>query len=432
MNYTTKEELFSLFKQHPYISTDSRIAQPGSLFFALKGENFDGNIYATGAIERGAAYAVIDNPEYYAGTRTLLVKNVLESLQNLASLYRASLGIPIIAITGSNGKTTSKELIAAALSVKFNTHATPGNLNNHIGVPLTILSITAETEIAIIEMGANHIGEIATLCNIARPTHGLITNIGKAHLEGFGGPEGVIIAKNELYQHLSGNGGTVFVNAENPLLMRLSNNINRILFGQPGVADYTGNPVVKGATLNVELQKPVSLMVTTNLTGGYNFENVMAAIAISGHFRSDIKKVAEALAAYQPKMNRSQILETKNNTLILDAYNANPSSMESAIRNFRELDKSPKVLIIGDMFELGDSTEMEHTQVLEIATSAGFDKILTAGPHFRKAATGYNGIKSFEDATGLKEYLNINPLTGNMILIKGSRGMKLEILTDAL
>ena len=176
---------------------------------------------------------------------------------------------------------------------------------------------------------------------------------------------------------------SVFVNAENPLLMRLSNNINRILFGQPGVADYTGNPVVKGATLNVELQKPVSLMVTTNLTGGYNFENVMAAIAISGHFRADIKKVSEALAAYQPKMNRSQILETKNNTLILDAYNANPSSMESAIRNFRELDKSPKVLIIGDMFELGDSTEMEHTQVLEIATSAGFDKILTAGPHFR-------------------------------------------------
>lgn len=432
MNFTTKEELYILFKQHPYISTDSRIAQPGSLFFALKGENFDGNIYAAGAIERGAAYAVIDNPEYYAGTRTLLVKNVLESLQNLASLYRASLGIPIIAITGSNGKTTSKELIAAALSAKFNTHATPGNLNNHIGVPITILSITAETEIAIIEMGANHIGEIETLCKIARPTHGLITNIGKAHLEGFGSPEGVTIAKNELYQHLSANGGTVFVNAENPLLMRLSNNINRILFGQPGVADYTGNPVVKGATLNVELQKPVSLMVTTNLTGGYNFENVMAAIAISGHFRADIKKVAEALAAYQPKMNRSQILETEKNTLILDAYNANPSSMESAIRNLKDLDKSPKVLIIGDMFELGNSTEMEHTHILEIAIEAGIDKILTAGPHFMKAANGYNEIESFEDATSLKEYLKTNPLTNNLILIKGSRGMKLEILTDAL
>jgi UDP-N-acetylmuramoyl-tripeptide--D-alanyl-D-alanine ligase len=432
MNYTTKEELYSLFKQHPYISTDSRIAQPGSLFFALRGENFDGNIYAGRAIENGAAYAIIDNQDYHQGTRTLLVKNVLESLQTLASLYRASMSIPIIAITGSNGKTTSKELIAAALSVKFNTHATPGNLNNHIGVPLTILSISAETEIAIIEMGANHIGEIETLCKIARPTHGLITNIGKAHLEGFGGPEGVIKAKNELYQHLSSNGGTVFVNAENPLLMALSKHINRILFGKPEITDYKGSPIMKGATLNVELHKPDSLMVTTNLTGGYNFENVMAAIAISGHFRADLKKVTEAIASYQPKMNRSQILQTEKNTLILDAYNANPSSMESAIRNLKELEKSPKVLIIGDMFELGDSAEMEHTHVLEIATEAGFDKILTAGPHFLKAAIGFNGIKSFDDAISLKEYLKMNSLNNSLILIKGSRGMKLEILTDAL
>jgi UDP-N-acetylmuramoyl-tripeptide--D-alanyl-D-alanine ligase len=432
MNFTTNKDLYSIFKQHPYISTDSRIAQPGSLFFALRGENFDGNLYAGSAIERGAAYAIIDDPQYYTGTRTLLVSNVLESLQALASFYRTSLGIPIIAITGSNGKTTSKELIAAALSVKFNTHATPGNLNNHIGVPLTILSITAETEIAIIEMGANHIGEIETLCKIARPTHGLITNIGKAHLEGFGSAEGVIIAKNELYQHLSGNGGSVFVNAENPLLMNLSKNINRILFGKQKDVDYSGDPIMKGATLAVDLKKPQSLMVPTNLTGGYNFENVMAAIAIAGHFRADMEKVATAISAYQPKMNRSQILETDNNTLILDAYNANPSSMESAIRNFEELDKYPKVLIIGDMFELGNASEMEHTHILEIATAAGFDKILTAGPHFMKAANGFDGIKSFDDATSLKEYIKMNPLTKNLILIKGSRGMKLEILTDAL
>jgi UDP-N-acetylmuramoyl-tripeptide--D-alanyl-D-alanine ligase len=214
--------------------------------------------------------------------------------------------------------------------------------------------------------------------------------------------------------------------------MNLSKNINRILFGKQKDVDYSGDPIMKGATLAVDLKKPQSLMVPTNLTGGYNFENVMAAIAIAGHFRADMEKVATAISAYQPKMNRSQILETDNNTLILDAYNANPSSMESAIRNFEELDKYPKVLIIGDMFELGDVTEMEHTHILEIATAAGFDKILTAGPHFMKAANGFDGIKSFDDATSLKEYIKMNPLTKNLILIKGSRGMKLEILTDAL
>lgn len=432
MQLTSISEIYSIFKQHPYISTDSRIASAGSLFFALKGDNFDGNKYALSALENGVAYAVIDNPEYYHGNKTLLVEDTLTALQELASLHRENLNIPVIGITGSNGKTTTKELIAAALSARFNTHATPGNLNNHIGVPLTVLSIGPETEIAIIEMGANHIGEIAALCKIARPTHGIITNIGKAHLEGFGGPEGVIKAKNELYQHLNDFGGTVFVNSDNPLLMSLSENLNRILFGSDESLIYSAKVSDSATMLCVNFFKPEQMVIQTRLTGNYNFENVMAAFTIASHFKVNRELIKQALETYEPKMNRSQVIETSKNTLILDAYNANPSSMESAITNFTALKKKPKVLILGDMFELGEASPQEHSIVLKLALLSDAEKIITAGKHFFNVAPEFANIIAFPDVVTLRDQLIKEPIQGSLILIKGSRGMKLETIIDLL
>ena len=432
MKFTTVRDIYSLFKKHPYISTDSRLAQSGSLFFALKGDNFDGNLFANKALNNGANYAIIDNPEFVSGKQTLLVPDVLSCLQELASLHRDSLQIPIIGITGTNGKTTTKELLAAALSTRFNTLATRGNLNNHIGVPLTVLSIGPETEIAVVEMGANHIGEIEALCRIARPTHGLITNIGKAHLEGFGSLQGVIKAKNELYQYLFENGGTAFVNADNPLLMDLSENLTRMLYGQTLSADYQGEAAASDGMLKVTLTHPIKTEIQTRLAGGYNFENVMAALTVSGHFKVDLPDAAKAISDYQPKLNRSQIIESQHNTLILDAYNANPTSMEVALKNFAGLEKGPKVVILGDMFELGEAAPAEHKHILDLATGYNFSKIFTAGPIFMHESADFKGIRSFVDAASLKEELSKNPLRDAMILIKGSRGMKLETITDAL
>lgn len=432
MKFTTVRDIYSIFKKHPYISTDSRLSQAGSLFFALKGDNFDGNLYAAKALANGATYAIIDNPEYATGDRTLFVPDVLSCLQELASLHRDSLQIPLIGITGTNGKTTTKELLAAALSVRFDTLATRGNLNNHIGVPLTLLSIGPETEIAVIEMGANHIGEIEALCRIARPTHGLITNIGKAHLEGFGSLQGVIKAKNELYQYLLENGGTAFVNADNPLLMDLSQNLNRVLYGKNPPAAYQGDATASDGMLKVKLEHPVKKEIQTRLAGAYNFENAMAALAVAGHFKVDLQSASKAISDYQPKLNRSQIIESQYNTLILDAYNANPTSMEMALKNFAGLEKVPKIVILGDMFELGEAAAAEHKQILDLATGYGFSEIITAGPLFMHAANGFKGIHAFIDAASLKEGLIKNPLRKAMILIKGSRGMKLETITDAL
>ena len=432
MKFTTVRGIYSIFKKHPYISTDSRLAQTGSLFYALKGDNFDGNLFAAKALANGAAYAIIDNPEFASGEQTLLVPDVLNCLQELASLHRDFLQIPIIGITGTNGKTTTKELLAAALSTRFITLATLGNLNNHIGVPLTLLSIGSETEIAVIEMGANHIGEIEALCRITRPTHGLITNIGKAHLEGFGSLQGVIQAKNELYNYLLENGGTAFVNADNPLLMDLSQNLNRVLYGQNSTTDYRGEAASEDGMLKVMLTHPIKTEIQTRLAGEYNFENVMAAITVAGHFNVDLQNAAKAISNYQPKLNRSQIIESQHNTLILDAYNANPTSMEMALKNFAGLEKGPKIIILGDMFELGEAAAVEHKQILELATGYGFSEIITAGPLFMHAAANFKAIRAFVDAAILKEELIKNPLREAMILIKGSRGMKLETITDAL
>ncbi len=432
MHKTTSAELLLRYRQHPYISTDSRIAQPGSIFFSLKGDNFNGNQYCGNALNNGAAYAVIDDPGYYLDDRTLLVDDVLASLQELASDFRNSLKIPVIGITGTNGKTTTKELMAAALSARFITHATTGNFNNHIGVPITLLTIKPETEIAVIEMGANHIGEIADLCKIARPTHGLITNIGKAHLEGFGSAEGVIKAKSELYHHLRNNGGTVFVNADNEFLMSLTTGLTRVTYGESAEANFRGSLNSRGQLLEFNIEQPFRASVITKLAGNYNFENVMAALCIASHFRVEPVAAVKAIGNYEPKMNRSQIIRTAHNTLIMDAYNANPSSMRVALLNFSAMADSPKILILGDMFELGVEAAAEHKVILELALKQNFSFILTAGPHFAEAAAGIPKVKAFATVNQLNEYLSAKKPEGATILVKGSRGMKLEAVTPYL
>lgn len=433
MHLTSTDELLKKFKLHCYISTDSRKVMPGSLFFALKGDNFNANKFAQDAINNGAAYAIIDDPQYFTGAKTLLVDNVLNALQSLAAAYRAALRIPIIGITGTNGKTTTKELLAVVLSTRFNTIATPGNFNNHIGVPLTLLSIKPDTEIAVVEIGANHQGEIAQLCKIAMPTYGIITNIGKAHLEGFGGFEGVKAAKKELYSYLNHNGGTIFVNSGNDLLMQFSSDSYRITYGQKESDSVCGMPSTNDdGYLVVDLIKPQKTNFTTKLAGAYNFENVMAALTVGLHFRVDLNDAVNALTTYKPDMNRSQMQRTNSNLLILDAYNANPSSMKIAIENFDRMNCPNKIMILGDMFELGDAAKVEHEDVIKLALSCKFDTIYAAGPHFYNAAQGQTGIKSYITIEDLKQELQKNKLTDSTILIKGSRGMKLETIISLL
>lgn len=433
MQLTTTAQLLEIYKKHHWLCTDSRNVIPGSVFFALKGDNFNGNLFAKSALETGASYAVIDEEDKYAGERTLLVKDVLTALQELASLYRSELKIPIIGITGTNGKTTTKELVCTALSARFNTIATPGNFNNHIGVPLTLLSIKPDTEIAVVEMGANHQGEIAALCRIARPTHGLITNIGKAHLEGFGGFEGVKRAKKELYDYLNENGGRVFVNSGNELLMSFSENSYRILYGTTDKDDISGKPFLdKSGYLHIDLEKPVVKHIPTQLAGIYNFENVMAALCVANQFRVDLDIAVEAISHYKPGMNRSQVYQSEKNLLILDAYNANPSSMRVAIDNFKKLNAGNKVLILGDMFELGEDSASEHIEVLKILDQQDNLKIYTAGPYFFQAAEAFDNIESYRSTEELKKALTENTPSNATILVKGSRGMKLETVVEIL
>lgn len=431
--FTSPQTIYftSTSKKHPYISTDSRKVMPGSIFFALKGDNFDGNLYANTALDQGASYAVIDNPEVYRNQFNLLVPDVLKALQALAILHRNSLNIPIIGITGSNGKTTTKELMAAALGRRYPVLATSGNLNNHIGVPLTLLSISPEHKMAVVEMGANHRGEIAHLCQIARPTHGLITNIGKAHLEGFGSAEGVIKAKKELYDHLRNHGGTVFVNADDPLLMNLSQNMHRITYGQEQNANFWGIPKTESER-GLEISLNNDEQIQTQLVGSYNFPNIMAALTIALHFRVERAQAIEALAAYEPRMNRSQLLRTAHNLVLLDAYNANPSSMEVALQHFSTMTGNHKVLLLGDMFELGVSSAAEHDHILNLAVALRVEQIYTAGPLFMQAAQAFPKIKSFGSTESLQQKLSSERLTNKTILIKGSRGMKMEQLIEHL
>lgn len=424
------EELYSFYLEHPIIATDSRQILPGSLFFALKGDNFDGNIYAGMALDAGAAYAVIDDPAY-AGSKTLLVNDVLDTLQQLALLHRRKFSIPVVAITGSNGKTTTKELVNAVLIRQFHVTSTKGNLNNHIGVPLTLLSIGDETQIAIVEMGANHQQEIARLCQLAEPSHGLITNIGKAHLGGFGGFEGVIKAKSELYTWLRNSEGTVFVNADNPLLMELTSGMKRILYGTDDGSHTQGKPCDNNSNLELDWFTSIGkINIQTNLVGYYNFENVMAAISIGSFFNVSPGEIKSAINSYLPSNSRSQAIQTGKNSIIMDAYNANPTSMLVAIGNFRQMETNPKMVILGDMLELGEESPAEHQAIVKLVNESGFDRVIFVGPDFKMAAG--EKFPCFNNSDEAREWLLKQEVKNFTILVKGSRGIKMEKVLEAL
>ena len=427
------KELYDIFNQYKNITTDSRKIEAGDLFFALKGDNFDGNVFAKDALAKGAAYCIIDNPSYKINERCILVEDVLSTLQSLAAYHRQQLQIPIIAVTGTNGKTTTKELVKCVLSKKYRTYATIGNLNNHIGVPLTLLSITDNIQIAIVEMGANHPGEIDFLCKIAQPNYGLITNVGKAHLEGFGSFEGVINTKTELYRHLKAKNGMVFVNSANEILMNKSEEINRVIYGNAETADCKGayrssNPCLKFYFENGD----IVYSVDTQILGSYNFENAMAAVAVGKYFNVDLFDVKTALEEYTPTNKRSQIKETEHNSLILDCYNANPSSMKVAIENFGEMKTTNnKVVILGAMKELGIDSDTEHKNVVEIINKYSFDKIILIGNEFSFAQNMQNeNFKWFATTIEAKDFLTNYNIINSTILLKGSNSMKIDSLEE--
>ncbi len=425
-------DLYAAFRKHPQIITDSREVVPGCIFLALKGNKFNGNAFATEALDNGAALAVIDEQKYFSGNRCFVVENVLQTLHELALYHRSQLKMPIIGITGTNGKTTTKDLISQVLSKKFRTSSTKGNFNNHIGVPLSILNIKTDDEIAVIEMGANHAGEIASLCEIAQPNFGIITNIGKAHLEGFGSYEGIINAKNELYLYLSKNQGHVFVNGSDDLLLNLSNKIKRTTFGKNDTADYFGSltGIFPFITVETGVGK-TSQIINTKLIGDYNFDNVMAAACIGNFFGVKPTQIKTAIEKYSPQNNRSQFVETNKNKLILDFYNANPSSMEAAIRNFAAYPAENKMLIIGDMLELGVSSHLEHIKILDLLDLSGLNEALLVGRYFTNA-NQKPGLHSFINVMKALSWIKKNPLSGKTILIKGSRGIRLEKLVPKL
>ena len=432
MRFPSIQELYAVFKQHAVISTDSRKIIPGSIFFALKGESFDGNRFAEAALKQGAAYSVIDNEEYYKGEHFILVKDSLAALQELAKHHRQQFKIPFLGITGSNGKTTTKELIKAVLSTKYKVLATEGNLNNHIGVPLTLLAITQETQIAIIEMGANHVGEIKALCQIAKPDHGLITNIGKAHIGEFGSFEKIIEAKSELYDHLKATNGKAFVCADNGLLTERSEGMDRVTYGS-SEKNYCSCKLV-GADPFLKISFGAEA-ITTKLIGRYNYENATAAICIGKYFEIDIKLMKNSIEKYTPSNNRSQVIKTTYNTLILDAYNANPSSMRVAIENFSEMEGNSKWLIVGDMLELGKYEMEEHKNILELIKDKKFQNVILVGDKFQRSQSEMKSeYMHFKTADELTSFLKTGTriANGSLVLIKGSRGIKLEKAVEFL
>jgi len=433
------QDLYQLYLQHPVISTDTRKIASGSLFFALKGDKFDANTFAAQALEAGAAYAVIDNAAYRLSDRCILVDDVLSTLQNLARYHRKQLQIPVIGLTGTNGKTTTKELINAILSQQFTTLATQGNLNNHIGVPLTILSINNTHQMAVIEMGANHQKEIALLCTIAQPTHGLITNVGKAHLEGFGGVEGVKIGKGEMYDYLKATEGIAFVNSDSPDLMLMKETrglVNVNYYGRLSALNtISGNLSDNGSYLALNWKiagRDQKYHTSTQLTGNYNLDNVLAAICIGHYFKLSPEQINAGIEGYQPKNNRSQILKTNTNTLICDYYNANPSSMMVAIDNLSKMQAAQKVMILGDMFEMGDEAAAEHENVLKAALATAGAKVIFVGKEFSLLKSDHNEATFYATAEDAMAGLQAEPITNSTVLLKGSRGMALERLVTLL
>jgi len=425
-------QLYDIFKKHPVITTDSRNIPANSIFFALKGENFNGNRFASEALAKGAAYAVVDEDSAVESDRTILVENSLNCLQNLANHHRNQLGIPILSITGTNGKTTTKELITVVLSKRYKVDSTKGNLNNHIGVPLTLLSMNKDTEIGVVEMGANHPGEIKALCEIANPDFGLITNIGKAHLEGFGSFEGVIKTKSEMYDFIRAKSGKCFLNADSPILKKQAYGIEQISYGNSTSYFMTGEIAGSGNYLVAKALFPKGwLYLKSNLVGNYNFENLLAAACIGKYFDVDPLKIQEAIAEYIPSNNRSQLIQKEKNTIIMDAYNANPTSMMAALINFAENANKNKCLILGDMLELGESSAEEHQHIVDLVDNNDFDDAYFVGPNFLNT-TSQKQRKKFEQVELLSNYLKTQPIENKLILIKGSRGIHLERVLEFL
>ena len=417
----TITNLYSLFKKHPFICTDSRKIIKDSIFFALKGDNFNGNQYALEAIQDGCSYAIIDEATYNTHQNIILVEDVLSTLQELAAYHRTQLNIPVLGITGTNGKTTSKELINSVLNSEKNCYATKGNLNNHIGVPLSILEINKKHEIAIIEMGANHKEEIEFLCNIANPTHGVITNIGSAHLEGFGNLQGVIDTKKELYQFIAKTNGLLFINSDDDVLLGLAGSTPKITYGKIG--DLKGLIEKNTPFIKVSYQETI---ISSQLIGNFQFSNIMLAICVGDYFNLSTNNIKKSIENYIPKNNRSQIIETKNNTIILDAYNANPSSMQAMLLSFSKQEYLNKLCILGDMLELGKESEKEHQKIILLCTKLNLD-CYYIGEEFRKVTKKpFTNRKEFEDK------LKKEGMSKKTILLKGSRRIGLEKLVEYL
>ncbi|CDF80493.1 UDP-N-acetylmuramoylalanyl-D-glutamyl-2,6-diami nopimelate--D-alanyl-D-alanine ligase [Formosa agariphila KMM 3901] len=423
-------DLHALFLECSTVCTDTRLVKENDLFFALTGEHFNGNKFAKKALESGASYAVIDDSEYQVEGETILVNNTLETLQQLAAFHRDYLNIPIIALTGSNGKTTSKELINVVLSQNYKTTATVGNLNNHIGVPLTLLSMHKDTELGIVEMGANHLKEIEFLCSIAKPNFGYITNFGKAHLEGFGSLEGVIQGKSELYTFLELTDGIAFINKKDEKQVELTSHIKRVTFGDQTTANKT--------TVNLESADPFVIAnyngfkIESQLIGSYNFTNISAAIAIGSYFKVSAKQIKTAIEGYTPTNNRSQIITKRSTKIILDAYNANPTSMKAALESFHILKDTNKIAIIGDMFELGATAADEHQHIIDLASTLNINKVYVVGKLFNAIEIKSNHIKAFDAFEDFKIHFSSLDIAKSTLLIKASRGMKLERILDLI
>jgi len=430
-------DLYEIFLEHPEITTDSRNCPAGSIFFALKGENFNANEFAAKALENGCSYAVVDEAKYAVDQRYILVKDVLKCLQELAGQHRQQLGTKIIGITGTNGKTTTKELIASVLKEKYKIHFTQGNLNNHIGVPLTLLKLKPEHQLAIIEMGANHPGEIKQLCEIAQPDFGIITNVGKAHLEGFGSFEGVMKTKAELYDYISANGLGIFINDDNDYLKQMAakSNVNPdkqiayALKSHPDMSMVTAKVLNSDPFLTMECQTGNTFQIKTHLIGAYNAENVLAAVTIGHFFGMKNVQIVQGLENYEPVNNRSQFIVTAKNKLIVDAYNANPTSMQAAIHNFAAMQVKAKTAILGEMLELGQQSAEEHQTIINLLKEKLFTNVLLVGKAFQGCTSDY---VTFETVEELVVYLSKNDIENQTILIKGSRGIRLEKIISLL
>lgn len=424
------EKLYNLYKQFPLICTDTRKPLPDSIFFCLKGSSFNGNKFASKALENGAAYVIIDEKDCWINDKTILVDDTLKTLQKLAEYHRRQLSIPIIGITGSNGKTTTKELIYQVLSKKFKTYATPGNLNNHIGVPLSVLQITNDTEIAIIEMGASKVGDIKELCEIALPDYGVITNIGLAHLEGFGSFENVIRTKTELYRSIESRKGLIFLNNNNNILKEHSGGNNIFTYGTNNNADICVTFVVANPYVKIYWENK-KILIESQLIGKYNFENILCSIAVGEYFKVDSEDIKNAIENYIPQNFRSQFVQKKNNLIILDAYNANPTSMKAALENFNLMQSPKKVVMIGDMLELGQFESEEHKKIIEYIIDSNYAHVFLVGNIFR-AINFRKDFHTFKTSKELSDYLKLNPVENALILVKGSRGTQMEVVIDSL